>query len=465
MILLSKSYRYIGFGLLAALTSLLLSLHPPEGLSTEGYRALVVFIGCVFLWVTQLLPLAITGLLAIAATPLLGILPPRESFSLFGNDTVFFILGVFILAAAMMKSGLSTRLALRLLRRAGTSPKKLLFQIMIAATLLSFVMSEHAVAAMMFPIVLEIARSLEFVPYGGSYGRLLFLSMAWGCIVGGIATLLGSGRAVLAIGILTEMTGEKLSFLQWSLAALPVVLLMFGAAFLLLTRYFSIDVDSVAEADRILVEKVRHQGKASPNEWFIGTVLILTIGLWLTYGNRFGMAAISILSVVALFLFKTVSWKDLEEYVNWGVFLMYGGAICLSSVLSRTGAGDWMAQQLLNAVGGNPILVVISLTVTALLLTEAISNSAVVAVMAPVAISLSSSLALDPKGVTLLIALASGLGNALPMSTPAMAIAYSSGYFKIQDTIVPALLMSVASLAALLLVGGLWWGLLGVRIF
>ncbi|MBI2082727.1 MAG: DASS family sodium-coupled anion symporter [Deltaproteobacteria bacterium] len=465
VILLSKSYRYLLFALLILVNQFLLVQVPPEGLSSEGWKAIIVFGDCVFLWVTQLLPLAITGLLAVAVPPLLQILSPRESFALFGNETVFFILGVFILAAAMMKSGLSTRIALKLLRRAGMRPKKLLFQILLTAALLSFVMSEHAVAAMMFPIILEIARALEFIPYGGSYGRLLFFAMAWGCIVGGIATFLGSGRAILSVGILSELTGESLSFIQWTLASFPVVLIMFAAAYLMMTRYFKIDVTTVEEADRILTSKIRAQGKPSPTEWFISLTFFITIFFWIFYGMKTGMAVISILAVVVLFVFRIVSWKDLEEYVNWGVFLMYGGAICLSSVLDKTGAGKWMADSVIQGIGGDPFWATILFTTGALILTEAISNSAVVAVMTPVAISLCSPLGLDPKGMALLIALASGLGNALPMSTPAMAIAFSSGYFRMRDTITPALVMSLVSLLALLLVGHYWWPVLGIKIF
>lgn len=465
VILLSKSYRYLTFLIVFFVLKALLGMEPPAGLTVAGWKTLVVFSLCVFFWVSQMLPLAITGLLAIALPPLLGIFPAKETFALFGSDTVFFILGVFILAAAMMKSGLSSRIALRLLRGAGSSPKKLLFQIMTSATLLSFVMSEHAVAAIMFPIVLEITRSLEFVPYGGSYGRLLFLAMAWGCIVGGIATFLGSGRAILSVGILKEMTGEGITFLQWSLSTIPVVLMMFAAAYLMITRYFSIDVESVEEANRILTAKIRNQGKPSANEWLITVIFLITVLCWMAFGLKIGMAVVSLLSVVALFVFKTVRWKDLEEYVNWGVFLMYGGAIALSAVMDKSGAGKWLAENVIHSIGGQPWLVLVFFTLAALILTEAISNSAVVAVMTPVAISVCAPLGIDPKSITLLIALASGLGNALPMSTPAMAIAFSSGYFKLKDTIIPAVLMSLASVAALLLASKFWWPFLGIELF
>ena len=75
-------------------------------------RCVGVFVICMSLWFTNLIPLAATGLLAIALLPLLGILPEQRAFGLFGNEAVFFMLGVFLLAAAMIATGLSKRITL-----------------------------------------------------------------------------------------------------------------------------------------------------------------------------------------------------------------------------------------------------------------------------------------------------------------------------------------------------------------
>ena len=87
---------------------------------------------------------------------------------------------------------------------------------------MAFVMSEHAVAAMTFPITVEIAQVLRLDRRRSNYARALFLALAWGTSIGGIATLLGGGRAPLAIGMLRETSGQSYTFLEWSIAAWPI---------------------------------------------------------------------------------------------------------------------------------------------------------------------------------------------------------------------------------------------------
>lgn len=465
IVILSRWWRflvYIGLGL---------SLYhfydftPPEGLSAEGFRALIIFVTCLILWVFHLLPLPVTGLFALVAPPLFGVMSAKQAFSFFGSEPVFFILGVFILAAALLKSGLSTRLALWLLRSGAKSPKRLVLQIMLASALLSFIMSEHAVAAMMFPLVVIITQSLRFVPHGGSYGRVLFLAMAWGCVVGGIATMLGGARVPLAIGILQESGNGTITFIEWTLAMVPIVIATFAFCYILLTRYFTIDVDSVAEADAVIAKKVQECGRMVLEEKFLALLIVASVASWMFLGYKIGMATISILAVVLLFMFRVVDWKDLQENVEWGVILMYGGAIGISSILSSTGAGLWLAKTYVLPHLHSPALMIILLSLITILMTEAMSNSAVVAILLPIGISLANSFGLNPKVVVFSVASASGLAYALPMSTPSVALAYSSGYLRIKEVILPGTIMALFSWIMLLLAAKFWWPVWGIKAF
>src|SRR5262249_52987047 len=116
IVIVSRWWRFVVFLLLGYALHYYYLQVPPEGLSVEGFRALTIFLTCLVLWVTHLLPLPVTGLFAIVAPPLLGVIPSKEALAFFGSEPVFFIMGVFILAAALLKSGLSTRMALHLLK-------------------------------------------------------------------------------------------------------------------------------------------------------------------------------------------------------------------------------------------------------------------------------------------------------------------------------------------------------------
>ncbi|MEE9613415.1 MAG: DASS family sodium-coupled anion symporter [Thermodesulfobacteriota bacterium] len=440
----------------------IVSLPVPDGLTPEAKNAIAVFLLCLILWVTNAIPLAITSILAVVLIPLTGVLPPKETYSLFGNEAVFFILGAFILAGAVMHSGLSNRIALIIMERFGSSPRSLLLSIFGLAAVLSFVMSEHAVAAMLFPIVLEIAKALRLRPGRSNYGKLLFLALAWGCVIGGVATFLGGARVPLAVGILKESTTETIGFLAYTVAVIPLVIVLLAVGAFVLTRVLSIDIESVESAHEVLQKRIHGMGKVGWSEYSVGTVLVLTIVCWMTLGTTVGLATVALASVVVLFIFRLVRWKDIEEYVNWGVILMYGGAIILGASLERSGAAGWLAEMAVGEWVTSPLTAIAFFSLVTLLLTEGISNAAVIAILLPVGLGLAGRFEMDPSLVTYSIAVPAGLAFCMPLATPANAIAVSSSYVSIGDMMKAGVIMSFTAWVVFNLVARFWWPIIGL---
>ncbi|RII28552.1 MAG: anion transporter [Geobacter sp.] len=463
-ILVDRTLRYQILAGLILISVVLFNLDPPRGLSTQGYRALVLFCATVFLWVSGLLPLAATALLSMVMLPLLGIMNARETYAHFGNEAVFFILGAFILASAMTGSGLSARLARAMLARFGRTPTRLALTVFLLCTALSYCMSEHAVAAMMFPVVSKIAASLGLERGKSRYAGLLFMSIAWGCIIGGIATFLGGARAPLAASILRETTGLSFSFHQWMIAASTIVLPLIVIGFLLLLRFFPVDLESVEGGLRHLNRKRLEGGKMGFNEFTVALVMIATILAWITLGERVGLAAIAILAAVLLFTFRVITWKSIEEDVNWGIILMYGGSIALAGAMEKSGAASWIVDRGLESFAPSPFVVVAVISFVAIIMTECISHAAVVAIFMPIGLTLSKSMGIDPKVMTLAIALPAGLAYCLPMGTPATAIAYGSGFLRSRDIMLPGALIMLISWVLFLLSARYIWPLIGLAI-
>ena len=462
LILLRRALRPVFFLVLAALFIFLVTMPTPDGLTVGGQRAIAIFLLCLVLWITNAVPLAITSLFAIVLVPLLQVLPQKDTYALFGNEAVFFILGAFILAGAVMTSGLSNRIALNIMDRYGRSPRKLLISIFLLAALLSFFMSEHAVAAMLFPIVLEITKGLNLRPGKSNYGKLLFFALAWGCVIGGVGTFLGGARVPLAIGILKETTGGTIDFLDYTIAVLPLVVIMLLAGYFLLTRFFPIDITGVESAHTVLAKRLKNLGKVTYSEYAVGAVLAATITAWIFFGHAFGLAAVALISVVVLFVFRLVRWKDIEEYVNWGIILMYGGAIILGTALDRSGAASWLVSGVVGQWAGSPWMVFAMFSILSILLTEAMSNAAVIAVLLPVSIGMAGRLSMDPAMLTYAIAVPAGLAFMLPMSTPANAIAVGSNFVSVRDMVRGGVIMSVIAVVVFNLVVAFWWPLIGM---
>lgn len=450
--------------LLIALAALVVGLLAPrpEALTPTAHRTLVVFTVCLILWVTQALPLSVTGILVFVLLPVLGITTPAKTFSLFGNQAVFFILGALILSSGMMKTGLSTRLAFYFLSRFRRSPISLVFGILVSSAFLTYWMPEHAVAALFFPIVLEISFALKLRPLQSRYGKLLFLALAWGAVIGGVGTLLGGARNPLAIQILHETYGMSIGFFEWMVAVFPIVVIDLAAALIVLLLFFRPDVDDIRPAIDILREEIAMRGPLSGPEKRMVAVMLATIVLWMTQSETLGLANIALMGAVSLFVLRIIQWEDAEEYVNWGIILMYGGAVAVATALAETGAAQWLAQIILADRVVTPFVLVGLTALASVLLTEGISNVAAVAILLPIGFSLGDIHHVNPIAVLYGVAVAAGLAFCLPMGTPPNAICISSGYYRVTDSLKPGLILMVVSWVGFLLLVKFYWPLIGI---
>jgi len=434
-------------------------VHPIPSLSTEAQNNIGLFFLTASLWTTNYLPLPVTGLLIFVLLPVLKILSPSDSFRLLGNRAVFFILGAFILSTGLLRTGLARRIALNFLKIFRDDFLKTLRGVFLIAFILSLFMPEHATAAILLPVVLEITHILS-IKRGSREGKLLFLSLAWGAVIGGIGTMLGGARAPLAVGMLYETFGIKMSFIKWSLFALPVALAVGGIAILFQTIF-------VRKADeKITLNKLPEQ-KFPPlkrEEKYVIIVYLITLFLWVFLNKYIPLSLSALIGAILLFATRTVKWKDAQDYVNWGVIIMYGGAIALGTSFVKSGAATWFASSIISFTGIPPFLILALLSLFSIFLTEFMSNTAAVALLLPIGFGISQSFSITPIAVTLAITIPGGLAFMLPVGTPPNAIAYSAGYYSIKDSVKYGVLLNISSWFILLLFIKFLWPLLGVKI-
>jgi sodium-dependent dicarboxylate transporter 2/3/5 len=237
---------------------------------------------------------------------------------------------------------------------------------------------------------------------------------------------------------------------------------MLVVGYVVLLRTFPVDIDTVDSAHELLLRKIHNMGKVAYNEYAVGTLLVVTVIAWAAFGQTLGLATIALASVVLLFVFRLVRWKDIEEYVNWGIILMYGGAIVLGTALERSGAVAWIAERTIGEWVTSPWTVVALFSLLTLLFTEGISNAAVIAILLPVAIGFAGKFSMDPTVIAYVIAVPAGLAFSLPLSTPANAIAVSSNYISVKDMVRAGVKMSLTAWIVFNLVARFYWPLVGL---
>ncbi|MBE9117158.1 SLC13/DASS family transporter [Lusitaniella coriacea LEGE 07157] len=433
---------------------------PLPGIEGDAKPALGVFAVAAFLWGTNTLPLAVTGIIVLFLIPVSGALSSEQTYAYFGNRAVFFVLGAFILASPIMRSGLSTRLALAVVSRFGRSQQALMAAILLLAASMSFVLSTHAVVAMLFPVILEVVQAAGAQP-GGRFGLAAFLSLAWGASIGGMGTLLGGARTPLAIGLLQSTTGQSISFVQWTMWSIPVVFVLLLVAYGLILQIGQGTAVSLKEAHRYLEARSRHLGPISRRESVTALITLLTILLWVFRGEVWGLDTIAFSGVLLCFISQVADWREVEEDVNWGIFIMYGSAIALSAMLRETGTASALAEGLVTWIHA-PTLSFIAIVMLTILLTEGMSNAASVAVLMPIALALAAQYGVDPRAMTLGVTVPSGLAFMLPSSAPAIAIVIGSGYVRPFEAFRRGFWLKLSGFLLFLVMAKFYWPLVGL---
>ncbi|MGD2111041.1 MAG: DASS family sodium-coupled anion symporter, partial [Phycisphaerae bacterium] len=406
----------------------------------------------------NLIPLAATGLLAIALLPVLDVMPERQALSLFGNSAVFFMLGVFLLAGAMISTGLSKRVTLLALQRFDRSPTTLVVGVTVSASFMALWMPEHAVAAMMFPIITEIVDSLG-LQKGSNYAKKLFLGLAWGSVIGGVGTFLGGARAPLALSILQQTyPGKSIGFLHWMAASAPIVMIMTALAVWIVCSRVPADVRDIKAATRMLDERVRRLGPMSSRERRLAALGLLTIITWISVGHAFDLGVVAMLSASLLFILRIADWNAVQGFVNWGVLLMYGGAVALGRAITETHAMEWLLGHVFDAAMPG-VLALMIMAAIAIILTEGISNAAAVAVLLPIGYSVGDMMGVGPAMMTLAVTIPSGLAFLLPVGSPPNAICFASGHYSIRQVVQWGWPLTLCGLLLIFAVIVVWWGL------
>jgi sodium-dependent dicarboxylate transporter 2/3/5 len=444
--------------------TLIIIIPTPEGLSGEGKRVIAVLVMAAGAFVTDALPVPGVALLIPIALVLLQIDTPDEVASSMMSDSVLFIMGSLMIAAVLTKHGLDKRIASFILQRTGTSTLKVSFGIVSACAVLSSIMSDHMVAAVMLPVGIAIVESAreERSPV---LGKLIMFSIAYGCAIGGMGTPSGGARNAIIIAYWRQLYDVHIGYGQWVIAAFPIVLINIPITTFIVTRVFKPEVRDL----KIALKKINQENiskKMSIDEKKVLIIFFLIIILWITVGNRFGLGMIALFGAVLFLIMGLVEWGDYQRGVAWGVVLLYSGAISLGIAMMKTGAALYLAEgflQILQDLGlysGQSFAASSAFLTT--MMTQAMSDGAAVAVIGPINLELAYLSGFSIIRVGLATASSAAFAYLLVIGTPPNAIVSSSGYVFPRDFLKAGIFQTAASFLILFFFITVVWEFLGI---
>ncbi|MEZ5743981.1 MAG: DASS family sodium-coupled anion symporter [Sphingomonadaceae bacterium] len=457
-------------GLLVGLAGFLLTLllSAPAGMPGPAWTVA----GLVWLmaawWMTEAVPLSATALLPFIVLPFAGVMTAKDTASAYYSPIIFLLLGGAFLALAIERTGLHRRLALFLLEHLGKGGGqfRLLLAFMLAAAILSMLISNTSTALIMMPVAMVVLAGggAAACDKDGLSGALP-LGIAFAASIGGLGTLIGSPTNAIAVGLIDEALGLRISFAQWSIFGLPAVALGIPLAAWLIARVQKLgqhpfDMQAAHDA-------VDTHGAWSSAEKRLVPIIALTFFLWmfmpliapLLPAGALTEGTVAVTASLALFLLPDGTGRPLLEWdeadrAPWGVLLMFGGGLALAAGMGASGLADWIGQQLLPLEALPLIVVALALVALVIVITEFASNVATASGIIPVVASLIAALGVDPFLLAMPAALASSWGFMLPAGTGPNAIAWSTGRVQLSRMVGSGLLLDL--FGAFMIVGVVW---------
>lgn len=466
MALLSKliERRWLFTGFLVG--GVLLSMPAPEGLTEMGMRALILVIVVFIFFVTEPIPLPGVALFIAIAQVLLGLAKPTVVAQSFMSDSVFFIMGSLMIATALVKQNLDKRIALAIVRVTGPQVHRIVFGLVTVSALLSSFIGEHTVAAMMLPV------GVALINYTNRDWRkirnlsiLILLSIAYGAMIAGIGTPSGGARNAIMLAYWKELFDLNVSYFEWIKVAYPIVLIEAPIIALILYRTFMPEVKDLSPALATLKQKVSEAGKMSQQEWLTVAIFLFTVLMWMTISDTIGLGITALIGVVLFLATGVVKWEDLNNNVNWGTILIYGGAISLGIMMKRTGVAGWLSYSFLKwmePVGiheGIPLLAAMSLMT--LLSATVMSSGATVGMLGPITLNMASLSGTSVIAAGFITIISSSFCFLTAIASPACNIIYGSGYLKKTHFLKAGWKLVLISFVLIQLISAGYWRLLG----
>jgi sodium-dependent dicarboxylate transporter 2/3/5 len=410
----------------------------PQGkvfnLTREGKAALALFLLAAVWWVFEVVPIGITSIAIGVMQSLFLIRPTRVAFTDFLDPSVWFIIGSVVIGMAFARTGLTKRMAYRMLLLVGERTSRIYMGSFLMTALLTLIMAHTAVAAAVFPLLMAIYSLYGEGTKPTRFGRGLFIGMAFVAGAGSIITLLGAARGAVAIGFFRDITGREITFFELTYYMLPVGAVMVFLLWGLIMMLFRPERRTIPGLkDRVKELNVK-LGSITQKEIltlvFVFTIIIvLSLRSFVPGFELLNKSAVILVATILFFLFKILTIEDLEE-IPWNIVLLFGGAMSIGFCLWQTGAASWLAIKWLGLLEQTGWFVfVLGVAFFVLIMTNLIMNVAAIAISLPVALVLAPYLGVAPEVVLFASLTTAGMPFLLLVGAAPNAIAYESRQF------------------------------------
>ena len=418
----------------------------------------VLAVAC-FLFVTELIPLAVTAMAACTALGILGVLPSKQVYAGLSNSTVVLFGGMFVIGAAMFRTGLAQAIGLAVVKKAGTKEVPLMGAIMLVTIALSSVSSNTGTVACLMPVVIGICQAAHI-----SQSRQL-MPLAIAANVGGTITMIGTPPNVIVTGALSAAGLPTFGFFEFALIGIPLSIIVF--VFTLLVGRHLLPENSAGEMDEAAVKAAAEEAGAADDAapaskskmWISGLIMIGVVVCMALNLKTVPLQTAAVTGAILCVITGCLKEKEAYAGIDWVTIFLFAGMLSVATAMDKTGAGKLIADTVVGMMGEHPNAVVLCavLYLISNILTQFMSNTAAAALLAPIGISIAQSIGADPKPVLMAIGIAASMAYATPMATPPNTLVLGPGGFSFNDYVKVGVPLCIITFIASVIIIPIFW--------
>ncbi len=448
---------------LALTCGMIMILPSPEGLSPEGQRVLSIAVFAIGLWSTELVPMAVTGMLVIFALVIFGgVSDFKEALFGFSQPVAYFLIGVLTIGLAVLKSGLAERIARRFLYSCKGRPLSLYLQLLLSFPLLTLLLPSATTRSGILIHVYAQALELGGVRKDSQLSKAIM--MALNSINRLASTMLLTG------GITPVVSAALVGGMGWTrwfvLMSVPYCSLMIIGGIAIYGLY------------RKGFEGTLQNALMTGSESFSGAerrTALITVGtsaLWLTDAWHHMHPALPALLAWICFLspfIGVLSWREFEKDIGWSNFFVLATSLSLANAMIKSGAGAWIAGIIINtspAMGRQPLLVVAVLLLSSAPVRILIPNiTGFLAIAIPIGMAIGRLTGLNPVLCGLMVMIAGDAVLYYPAQSASSLVVFEQGYLSAPEIFRFGILMTIVAFIVVLAIALPYWAMVGEPLY
>ncbi len=442
-------------------------------LKPAGKAALAVVVWACIIWITEAMPVGVTGILIpmlLVMTGAVGKFP--QAASGFTTPVAALCLAAFIFAAIMQAAGIDRRIALAMLRKAKVKEAGGVIWSMFGVNLvLSLIIpAANARAATLLPVVNGITRLFGDTPEERAAKKAIVIqTLVYGSMISGMMIMTAHLPNLVLVGLFETELAYNLSYVNWFLLQWPY-LGMFVLTQWWVRYYFKTRGVGIPGGLKKVEALHKDQTKTTQAEWLIIAVFAFVGLMWVTEewhkikSHNAILIGMTIMFIPGLFAFK---WKVLQDRTIWGTWLLLAGALSMSAAMGSSGLAQYLADVIHPIAHGHAwwMILLILMVGTHIIRLGMLSNIAAITMLAPILIALAPKLGLHPVAFTMLVSDTDTFAYILPTQITAAVIAYSSGTFSMTDYAKVGWVSVLIAIAYGILIMAPWYAFMGIPVW